>query len=64
VRENGVFTVRAEHEGETTRILVRAEKRDMVKIIGRQGKMAHAIRTLIGSMVKPRRYTLDIGEHA
>ncbi len=33
--ENSAFTVRAEDEGQTARILVRAEKRDMANIIGR-----------------------------
>jgi predicted RNA-binding protein YlqC (UPF0109 family) len=60
------FTVEATAEADSTTIMLRVAQKDIGKIIGKQGRIAHSIRVLITSMsVKAgQRHTLDIQAHA
>lgn len=50
---------------EVTVLELRTHPQDLGKVIGRQGRTANAIRTLLGAagMKLHRRYTLEILEH-
>lgn len=41
------LTVESEESGDSVKIIVRADEQDMGKIIGKQGKIARAIRTIV-----------------
>lgn len=46
---NGDYTVEQREGGATTDIVVTIAKKDIGKVIGKQGKIARAIRTLVKS---------------
>ena len=57
---------RDEDKGNTTEIVVLLEESDMGKVIGKQGKIAKALRTLVrcASAKKGKKYNIEIKEKA
>ena len=55
-------SVRADSEGDTTVIVLRVAPSDLGKVIGKQGRTARSIRTILGaaSMKAQHRFALDI----
>lgn len=54
-----------EEKGNETVVIVTLNPLDMGKVIGRQGKIAKALRTLVraGSQKENKKYTIEIKEH-
>ncbi len=53
-----------EEKGDTVNVTVILEQSDMGRVIGRQGKLAKALRTLVraGSSKEGKKYNIDIKE--
>lgn len=51
-------------EGKTVNVTITLEPSDMGKVIGRQGKLAKALRTLVraGSVKENKKYNIEIRE--
>lgn len=64
VDEPGQVSVQALDGGESTVLELRVAPGDVGKVIGKQGRTARAVRTILGaaSMKLHRRYTLEILE--
>jgi predicted RNA-binding protein YlqC (UPF0109 family) len=64
VDEPGAVEVEAVNRGENTVLNLRVAPRDVGKVIGKQGRTARSVRTILGavSMKLNHRYTLDILE--
>jgi len=64
VDDSDAVDVREIERNGTTRIEVRVAQPDMGKVIGKQGRTAKSIRTILGaaSMKLKKRYTLEIIE--
>ena len=64
VDEPGQVAVNAVQEGETTVLELKVAVNDVGKVIGKQGRTARSIRTLLAaaSMKYQKRYTLEILE--
>ena len=64
VDEPGEVAVQAVEEGETTVLELKVATSDVGKVIGKQGRTARSIRTLLAaaSMKYQKRYTLEILE--
>ncbi len=64
VDEPDQVTVTAVEEGDTTVLELKVAPNDIGKVIGKQGRTARSIRTLLGaaSMKYHKRYTLEILE--
>lgn len=62
VDEPESVTVRAQMDGEATVIVLRVAPADLGKVIGKQGRTARSIRTILGaaSMKAHHRFALDI----
>ena len=54
-----------EENGKTVTVTVTLAPEDMGKVIGQQGKIAKALRTLVraGSLKENKKYNLEIKEH-
>ena len=52
-------------EGKNVNVTITLNNNDMGKVIGRQGKIAKALRTLVrmGSQKENKRYNIEIREH-
>lgn len=52
-------------EGKNVNVTITLNTNDMGKVIGRQGKIAKALRTLVrmGSQKENKRYNIEIREH-
>ncbi|MDD4839464.1 MAG: KH domain-containing protein [Clostridia bacterium] len=64
VGEDGDFVIETREGSSTTEIVVEVAKKDIGKVIGKQGRIAKAIRTLVKSAT-PRngmRYNIVIAE--
>ena len=55
-------TVQSQSEGDGTSLLLRVAQADLGKVIGKQGRTARSMRTILGaaSMKAQHRYSLDI----